>query len=327
MPRVSSKKDKALLARVSEVRCRTFGSRGRARFARTLGLPLSTYRAYESTRPPPVSVLVRMHRIAGVDLRWLLTGQFPIDTLANGPILPAPQHEPIADRFARGLGGGSKSVAAMTALLDLLADVAELQEEAAPPAERDRTKQTPLSRLPVMGRTAAGLTHFWSDGASGRGFPDVLASASDVLGVASGRLTRDEEIDSESPSHSVRLERYAQPRQLGGVSVCEFLSAPGVIREYPDAFALRVDGDSMSPAIQHGDLVIVSPSHAARAGRPAVVQLRRQIGMTCKLFRPAGSRIRLIPINEHFPTTTHGVDQLVWALAVLYRVRLSPPAH
>ena len=36
MPRIPSKKDMALLARIHDVRCRTFGSRGGARFARTL---------------------------------------------------------------------------------------------------------------------------------------------------------------------------------------------------------------------------------------------------------------------------------------------------
>lgn len=250
-----------------------------------------------------------------------------MDALAHGPIAPAPEHEPIAERFAERLAGGGKSMAAMTALLDLLADAAELEERDSQPGVRARTKPRSSTRLPVMGRTAAGVAHFWCDGVTGLGFPDVLASASAVMGNASGWLTRDEAIDSETRSDTVHLERYGQPCQIGGISVCEFLAAPGVVREIPDAFALRVDGESMSPRIEHGDLVIVSPSHAARAGRPAVVQLRRQIGVTCKLYRPAGSRIRLIPINEHFPTTTHQVDQLVWALAVLYRVRLSPPAN
>jgi phage repressor protein C with HTH and peptisase S24 domain len=69
-------------------------------------------------------------------------------------------------------------------------------------------------------------------------------------------------------------------------------------RLFPDEFALQTDGESMEPKINHGDIVILSPSVPAPKGHPAVVQLHDKIGLTCKIIRTAQKQLRLIPINE-----------------------------
>jgi len=53
------------------------GVRGKAAFAKRLGLSPSTYDNYENDRAVPVEVLVRISDVTGVDLRWLVTGRFP----------------------------------------------------------------------------------------------------------------------------------------------------------------------------------------------------------------------------------------------------------
>ena len=68
--------------------------------------------------------------------------------------------------------------------------------------------------------------------------------------------------------------------------------------------------------------MILSPGVAARQGKPAVVQLRNQIGVTCKLFYRDRDDIRLIPVNEQVSATKHKAEDIVWALEVLYRVRI-----
>ena len=79
----------------------------------------------------------------------------------------------------------------------------------------------------------------------------------------------------------------------------------------------------MHPSFSHGDLVVLSPHGPAKPGRTAVVQLRNQIGVTCKLYYAEKHQVHLIPINEQYRSTQHPLTNLVWALAVLYRVRLS----
>ncbi len=81
----------------------------------------------------------------------------------------------------------------------------------------------------------------------------------------------------------------------------------------------------MHPSLSHGDLVVLSPREPARPGRAAVVQLRNQIGVTCKLFHTDRTHVHLISINERLEPSRHPLKDLVWALAVLYRVRLSGP--
>ena len=92
--------------------------------------------------------------------------------------------------------------------------------------------------------------------------------------------------------------------------VVEFVAARSLKASYPDAFAVRVDGESMAPDIQHGDMVILSPSVPAVDGRAAVVQLKRQIGVTCKLYRHSGNTVHLVPINEQFPPQAYPAGQV-----------------
>ena len=68
----------------------------------------------------------------------------------------------------------------------------------------------------------------------------------------------------------------------------------------PDAFALIVDGDSMSPRINSGDIVIVSPSTEVVTRSIAAVSIRNE-DRTLKrvLFLDTG-KILLQPENERF---------------------------
>ncbi len=318
--------DRDIVTRTRDARGRTFGPRGAARCARALGINAGTYRAYERTRAAPVSVLVRISQVTGVDLRWLLTGQFVTSTGDLGPVVARPRDGFVLGRFADVLGRTPGGAAAMTALFDLLDDAAQLE----PPAPRVQPTSTgrATATIPVLGRTAAGVPCFWIGPAPKRNLLDELVQSGRPTAHFTGQAdVPDAEVAAGSQTCDVRLSQFPDPVRIGPVSVTEFITAGALRRDVPDAFALRVDGDSMSPVIEHGDLVIVSPSRGAQRGRPAVLQLRNQMGVTCKLYRPAATRIHLIPINESFPVTRHAKDQLVWALAVLYRIRLGARSH
>ena len=117
---------------------------------------------------------------------------------------------------------------------------------------------------------------------------------------------------------SVQLVTLRAP---GAEGPAEFVASEPLKRRHADAFALRIDGDSMAPELRHGDVVVLSPSAEAAEGRPAVVQLADQIGVTCKLYRRAGQTVHLVPVNEQYAVQTFPAERVIWALRVLARVR------
>jgi repressor LexA len=70
----------------------------------------------------------------------------------------------------------------------------------------------------------------------------------------------------------------------------------------PQAFALRVKGNSMSPRIEDGDTVIVSPQLEARSGDICVVRVSGED--TLKRIKFEGNYLHLIPLNPEFEPLT-----------------------
>jgi SOS-response transcriptional repressor LexA len=76
----------------------------------------------------------------------------------------------------------------------------------------------------------------------------------------------------------------------------------------------------MSPRINDGDIVILSPSVPAAQGQIGIARLANQIGVTCKLIRSTEQAVHLIPINERYETKVVAKKDLLWALAVLCHI-------
>jgi len=70
----------------------------------------------------------------------------------------------------------------------------------------------------------------------------------------------------------------------------------------PQAFALQVKGDSMSPKIEEGDVVIVSPRQEVSSGDICVIRVGGED--TLKRVKFEGSYIHLIPLNPSFEPST-----------------------
>jgi repressor LexA len=70
----------------------------------------------------------------------------------------------------------------------------------------------------------------------------------------------------------------------------------------PQAFALRVKGNSMSPRIEDGDTVIVSPKLEAHSGDICVVRVNGED--TLKRIKFEGNYVHLIPLNSEFEPMT-----------------------
>jgi len=356
---MGSEQDNSICQRVAAVRCETCGERGKARFAKQLGISPSTYDYYESARIPPAELLVKIADVGGVDLRWLLTGES-----SAGSKVPA--SHPAVRRVAELIGDHPKAAEPLLAFLDILEGTfAFPAKEASQPASehaqptaagsaklgppgKTEPSQAPLvtpassispvpvvvprndntdakmSWIPILGRSAAGVPQFWSQ--------DEDAAGLTTLGELIRQCT-DSPASTATPGKAISAVGGAQPVQIitlrtpiawgkdgSAGQVAQFIAAADIQASYPDAFAVQIDGDSMTPEIRHGDLVVLSASAPAVAGQPAVVQLAGAIGVTCKLYHPAGKRVNLVPINEQVPPTTVDAGQVEWALRVLARI-------
>jgi len=187
------------------------------------------------------------------------------------------------------------------------------------------------SWIPILGRTAAGVARFWGKGEDVSGLtiladlvarhagqtPQAVRPAVATEAGTEAEAWAGTEADAHPPA-GVQLVTLSAPDQRDAV---EFVAAEAIKRRYPDAFALRVDGDSMAPQILQGDVVVLSPSVPADDGRAAVVQAAGQIGVTCKLYRKSGGHVHLVPVNSRYEIADVPAGQVEWALRVLARVR------
>jgi transcriptional regulator with XRE-family HTH domain len=319
--------------RVMQVRLEQVGVRGKAGFSRMLGISASTYDYYEAGRTPPAELLVKISEVTGADLRWLLTGCEP----EEGAV--APTH-PAIRRAIQLLDQHESAADALAAFVEILeATLAFPQKESAiasvSPSEpgtsalptdlpTESVASTPIDPegprehrdwIPILGRSAAGIPAFWASDSEAVGITTlgelIGQHAAQIETVATAKLL-------ESPEGGVQIITLRQPFQPDGP--VEYIASPQLKQAHPDAFALRIDGESMSPEIRHGDLVVLSPSQPAASGHSAVVQLLDSIGVTCKLYQPDGDQVHLVAINEQFPVTHAPTDQVEWAFRVLYRI-------
>lgn len=308
--------EKALIERIRSVREQYAGKRGKALFAKALGVSPSTYAYYEDARVPPAGILWRICEVAGVDVQWLLTGRERSGAGSAGQVPAA-----LAEKIGAVLQRQPRAAAALDAFVDLLAAEGPTADASMAVAAGQRCW------VPVLGRTAAGMVHFWQ---GDEALPDVT-KLGDLIERHRDSRRREVEggpVDCEPESgESMRLDAGAvslvQLAEVQAGGVCEFVESAQICQRYRDAFGLRVDGDSMGPHVGDGDIVILSPSVPARNGGRAVVKLKGQIGVTCKIVRWEEGQIHLVPSNERYEVKVCEQKEVVWALAVLWRIRFS----
>ena len=296
--------------RIAKIRVELFGVRGKAAFAKRLGLASSTYDYYESTRVPPAEFLVKIADTAGVDLRWLLTGE-----TSPQPLGPGASH--VIQKAATLMDKHPDSIKPLIAFIDVLEEAARKfpQKNVFEPKAVDG-KHARIGWIAVVGRSAAGVPAFWESGED-EGVTKIDDLIEHAIPADSARVS-DIQIEADASAGSAQLVTLTQADERG---LCEYIVCPGIKAKYPDAFAMRIDGESMSPEIRHGDCVIVSPSVPAVNASAAVVQLAGQIGVTCKLYRREASKVHLVSIAPHVPPQVFEDTQVLWALKVLGKVR------
>lgn len=283
----------------------------------------STYDYYEAGRVPPVHVLLAMADMAEVELRWLITGQEPA-----GVALPS--GHPVVKRAADLLAERPNAAPALAAFLDVLsqsmefpAKAPDLSTEATDEPEqkgsaggRDRPE---ADWIPILGQSAAGVPHFWSDDQAAEGVTK-LEELIERHALGKQRHVRPAQANPDQGQQATAVQIIVLDEAVDGGPI-EFVSCLDIKTKWNDAFAVRIDGESMAPSIAHGDLVILCPGESAVDGLPAVVQLSGQIGVTCKLYRRSGQDVHLVPLNEGFAPQSYPAGDVRWALRVLATIR------
>lgn len=311
----------AIIERVKLLRTQYAGKRGKNRFARALGLSPSTYNYYENSRIPPIEVLLKMCDVTGGDLRWLLTGQAGEGTSVSE------QNTAVLHKLDGLLTKHPELTEAVLAFVELLCE--KKQIEAAVCGDSVSPQERP-GWIPVLGRTAAGILHFWDQtllpepGQAETQLDELVKRhiGRDIVRRLDGRLAIDLQAEGLIGGLSKPTANLVQVSGQGRQEIVEFVQCEDIHRAYSDSFALRIDGDSMSPRINDGDIVILSPSLPAGQGQACVARIAEQIGVTCKLIRTTETQVHLIPINERYQTRVIPKEELLWALAVLCHISL-----
>ena len=68
-------KKNPIIERIIQLRVQHFGKRGKSDFARKLDISPSTYNYYEQDRVPPADILLKMSKVTGTGLDWLIAGE------------------------------------------------------------------------------------------------------------------------------------------------------------------------------------------------------------------------------------------------------------
>jgi len=310
----------AVMARLKQLRLQTYGRRGLGQFASELGVSTATYRRYEKLKAAPLELLAKAAELTGAQLGWLVTGR---KTDASPQQNIPPDRQALLERIERLAQRNPATLRAIQKFMDLL------EQQLSPPATGPPDSDQRGGWLPVLGRSAAGVVFFWKDlpDSSGKKPAEKLSQLIDAYlrAQTTGHSPASiEPTDAQAPGQTTDTVSLIQINVPSDAQVAEFLDCPAVRKRYPDAFALRIDGASMAPQLIHGDLVIVSPSKPAVDGKAAVVQLRDQIGVTCKLYRRQENKVHLIPTNQQYEPQSFELSEVLWALRVLFRIRVNP---
>jgi SOS-response transcriptional repressor LexA len=315
----------AIIERIKLLRQQYAGARGKSEFARCLGISPSTYSYYENNRIPPIEVLLRISEVAGADLHWLLTGNQGSKRNSEGGQTAVNIPKFLLENLQKLLSDDPKLLEPVSAFIELLNQKKGLEgqtKQSIPMVQENRQ-----AWIPVLGRTAAGIVHFWNEELLTREAAvtelDQLVkryTGKEIVGLLDGRAIVDLHLRPLADSLKKADISLVQIGGQSGDEIVEFVQCEQVYKIFNDSFALRIDGDSMSPRINDGDIVIMSPSVPATQGQISVVRLAGQIGVTCKIIRQTNDSVHLIPINEKYETKIVSKKDLLWALAVLCHI-------
>lgn len=128
---------------------------------------------------------------------------------------------------------------------------------------------------------------------------EKMAKLAKVLGVSVDYLLGKEEITPAKLTKPLVHEAPVLGKVAAGLPISAQEDIIDSIVTEKDVFALRVKGDSMSPRIMDGDLVLVRQQNTAEDGDLVIALIDDDA--TCKIFRKQHNTISLLPFNQAYP--------------------------
>lgn len=156
-------------------------------------------------------------------------------------------------------------------------------------------KQSDLSRATGF---RDGKISAWYNGRY-RPNAETMEKIAKALGVSVAYLLGKEEV----PMAALTIPKATETPVLGSVAAGVPIEAQedvigSVFTEKPGLFALRVKGDSMSPRIMDGDLLLVQPQNTAQDGDLVIALIEGEA--TCKVLRHNAYGVTLVPFNAAY---------------------------
>jgi len=113
-------------------------------------------------------------------------------------------------------------------------------------------------------------------------------------------------------------QRLADLDCLGGAGG-EYVRCPDL--HDPQAFAVRVVGDSMAPSYQEGDIVVISPNTPARSGDDCLVRFEPAGHTAFRRYYPDDEQTaRLQPVNSGYPPRSLGRSEIGGLWPAVFRL-------
>ncbi len=307
--------EKELSKRIADIRRRHYGARGKGAFAAQLGVSAEEYARYERGAVPSGEVLVRICELTGEDLQWLLTG-----VAARGTVVIAGtrgRHQELLARLARLLDERPELARPLESFVRLLVDGSDLE-----PAAKQRLENSDHAALIPIYAATEPVKLEDADAADGEpdgGHPLLPTEIASLRVAAEVRIMEPDPQGTERNARAVELVEIQERSGTSRLCVRDEL----VTAHFPQAFALRVNDDTMAPMIATGDAVVVSPTVDPELGEPAVCIDARTRGSRCRIWLGSDAdRIRLGRCSDGCVEEVAPADVL-HSFAVLFRVCLA----
>ena len=133
---------------------------------------------------------------------------------------------------------------------------------------------------------------------NGRYMPNAekIAKIAKALGVSVDYL-----LGKEDPPAADLPKTHEVPvlgKVAAGVPISAQVDIIGSIWTDKECFALKVKGDSMSPRIMDGDIVLVKKQESAEDGDLVIAEIEGEA--TCKVLKRSHGSVMLVPFNAAF---------------------------
>jgi len=125
---------------------------------------------------------------------------------------------------------------------------------------------------------------------------EAMARIAKALGVSVDYLLGKEDPPAADPPKTHEVPVLG--KVAAGVPISAQVDIIGTIWTDKECFALKIKGDSMSPRIMDGDIVLVKKQESAEDGDLVIAEIDGEA--TCKVLKRSHGSVMLVPFNAAF---------------------------